>query len=407
MEIMKRNLAWIVGGLAVLAVVVAVRIDRVRARAETPILRERPVAVRTARVERGRARTTLTVSGVVEAAHGIDLAPEVTARVVERLVEPGDPVRAGQLLLRLDDAQLAARLEGRRAEAAAAVAQVEGARRTREAQQARTLRDRRLFEGGAISRETLESSEAALARARASARAAREAVRGSSEAVEAAEDRLADTELRAPWNGEVAAVSSSPGDLAVAGRPALRLVREGDYRVDCRLPQEAAMDLEPGGPATLEAGGRRLELAVSRVGGGLDPSGLAIVEIDVPRRPLGLSDGASVRVTLGLRTAEGLAVPVLALLEGAGGPVVYRLDRAAGDRVEAVPVEVRLRGSELAVVEGDLRVGDRVVTEHPSILMLLSDGASVHPVESSAPWRASGPKPGRAAPEARRNGDDA
>lgn len=401
---MKRNLAWIVCGLGLLVVVVAVRIDRVRGRAETPSLGERPVAVRTARIERGRARTTWTVSGVVEAAHGVDLAPEVTARVVERLVEPGDRVRAGQLLLRLDDAQLAAQLEGRRAEAAAAVAQVEGARHTHEAQKARTRRDRRLFEGGALSREALESSEAALARARAAARAAREAVRGASEAVEAAEERLAHTELRAPWNGEVAAVSSAPGDLAVAGRPTLRLVRDGAYRVDCRLPQEAATALEPGGPATLEAGGRRLEVVVSRVGGGLDPSGLAIVEIDVPRRPLGLSDGATVRVTLGLRSAEGLAVPVLALLEGAGGPVVYRLDRTAGDRVESVPVEVRLRGAELAVVEGDLRVGDRVVTEHPSILMLLSDGISVHPVEPSAPWRASGPEPNRIAPEGRRNG---
>lgn len=385
-----RNLLWIAAIVALLAVVVAVRVDRVRGRENAPLLEERPVAVRTARVEPGAAETALTVQGVVEAAQGIDLAPEVTSRVMERRVAPGDRVRAGQLLLRLDRSQLGADFEGRRAEAAAAVAQAEAAARTAEVEQARTRRDRRLFDGGAVSREALELSEASLARAQATARSARETVRRTSEAVVAAKDRLADTNLRAPWDGEVVTVALDPGDLAVAGKPALRLVREGGYRVDCRLPQEAALQLEPGDPATVEAGGRVLEAVVSRIGGGLDPSGLAMVELDVPTRPLGRSDGASVRVRFRLSSSAGLTVPALALLEAASGPMVYRVtgpgepDEEGTQRAEAVPVEVLLRGEERVVVEGAIREGDRVVTEHPSVLMLLSDGAAIRPVGDSA-----------------------
>jgi hypothetical protein len=58
--------------------------------------------------------------------------------------------------------------------------------------------------------------------------------------------------------------------------------------------------------------------------------------------------------------------------------------------VEAVPVEILLRGADRVGVEGDLREGDRVVTEHPSVLMLLSDGLRVHPVAPAASTEGSG-----------------
>lgn len=404
-----KKLAWIAAGIALVAVVVAVRIDRGNAQEEAPLVMEPPAAVRTAVVEWGEVRDSLDVQGVVEAAHRTNLSAEVGGRVVERPVRPGDDVVAGELLVRLEPTQLASELGARRADLSAAEAQAEAAVREREVQEAKTGRDRVLHEGGAISREAFELSEAALARARAGERSAREAVQRAAEGVVGARDRLADTEIRAPWDGVVVEVAVDPGDLAAPGTPVVRLVRDGAYRVAVRVPQEVAMELVSDAPVTVRAGGRSLEAAVSRIGGGLDPRGLAIVEIDVPNRPLGRADGASVRVTLTVARREGLTVPGLALLEGSDGATVFRIERrrapeesAAGGGEEqgsgsgdplyladAVPVEVLLRGSRRVAVEGALSAGDLVVVEHPSVLMRLSDGMPVRPVEEG-----SGPRDG-------------
>ena len=71
-------------------------------------------------VSGSQATGPLAASGTVEAIE-IRLAPEISGRVVEVLVNEGDPVTAGQTLLRLDDSLLQAQIQ--QAQAALAVAE--------------------------------------------------------------------------------------------------------------------------------------------------------------------------------------------------------------------------------------------------------------------------------------------
>jgi HlyD family secretion protein len=65
---------------------------------------------------------TLEVTGTIEALQ-VDVSPKITGRIGELLVRDGQPVEAGQLLARLDDAELAA--EASRAEAALRAAEAQ------------------------------------------------------------------------------------------------------------------------------------------------------------------------------------------------------------------------------------------------------------------------------------------
>lgn len=376
---MKRS-SWIAAGLLVLLVVMlfTVRMARVRARETTPPLSVRPVVVRVAPVSTGCVNRTMTLEGKVRAAISAELAPEVTAQVIERLAEPGDDVSAGQPLIRLDPVPFAEEVMAKEAELAAARADAEAAAGVSTFQQAATDRDRVLFEGDAISREALESSEAMLMKSKAAETAARMRVTAIERSLHTARDQLSKTDLTAPWKGGVVEVRVSPGDLAQRGQPVVRLVRDGAYRVVAQLPQEVGRSLRPGGPVRIESGHERIKTSVSRIAAGLDRSGLITVEVDFDAPPFGLSDGASVRLSVVVGSAEGIVVPRGSLLEGERGTYAFRVHDG---NVESLPVRALLRGDRGVVVEGPLAPGDRVVVEHPSILMTLSDGLSVSQLE--------------------------
>src|SRR5574337_459452 len=74
-----------------------------------------------ATVERGRIAGSVSFTGTVAPFSEEDIYPRVTGRIVEMAVYPGDPVRAGQVVARLDDVELSSRV--REAEAALATSQ--------------------------------------------------------------------------------------------------------------------------------------------------------------------------------------------------------------------------------------------------------------------------------------------
>jgi multidrug resistance efflux pump len=73
-----------------------------------------------AAVERAPVSGVVTYTGAVAAFNEEDIFPRVTGRIVEMLAYPGDAVRAGQVVARLDDVELTSRV--REAEAMAATA---------------------------------------------------------------------------------------------------------------------------------------------------------------------------------------------------------------------------------------------------------------------------------------------
>ncbi len=153
-----------------------------------------PFPVTLALVERGQIAGTVVYTGSVAAFNEEDIYPRVTGRIVEMPVYPGDAVRAGQVVARLDDVELSSRV--REAEAMLATAQ---ANRTQmeadlvaaqhgvvqmekelamveaEATYQRGViaRTERLFNAGAVSRQEYENDRAMAASTEAKQDAAR------------------------------------------------------------------------------------------------------------------------------------------------------------------------------------------------------------------------------------------
>ncbi len=190
-----------------------------------------PFPVTLGPVERGRVTGSVTYTGSVAPFTEEDVYPRVTGRIVEMPVYPGDAVRPGQVVARLDDVELGSRVREAAAAVAAAqanVAQMEAdvlaahhgvaqmdrelemveadiaaardgvtqmekelamAQAEGEYQESLRAREERLFASGAVSRQDVESARAMAAATRAKVQAAQAKVAQARSMVASAQAR--------------------------------------------------------------------------------------------------------------------------------------------------------------------------------------------------------------------------
>jgi len=332
-----------------------------------------PLAVTVFRAARGNVESTITNSkaGTVKTRRRASLSPEVGGRVAELAVRKGDSVRAGQLLLRLADTDLEARvrLEERSLEAARAS---EGEVAGRLAQAERELaRAQRLSADNLVSREMIERIASDRDLAQSATQAAHARVSQAAASLDLARAQLAKTVLRAPFDGVVAELRSelgewiTPSPTGIPMPPVLDLIdRSAAYvtapldevdvaRVRLALPVRVTLDAFPGRTfpgqvrrvapyvLDLEKQNRTFEVDVA-----LDDGP------DVQALPPGAS--ADVEVILESREAA-VRVPSHAVNEG--GKVLVVSDGVLVERA----VRIGIKGWEFTEVTSGLSVGDAVV----------------------------------------------
>lgn len=159
-----------------------------------------------------------SITGSVQPERRADLRAEVSAVVLAVLKENGDPVKRGDLLVRLDATSIRDTLTSSSASAEAAVQAYEQAER----QYQRMLK---LRETNVVSAQQLEDVEIR----RNTAQSEREAARTR---VVTARQQLERTEVRAPFDGVVSDRKVSAGDTAQVGKELLKVIDPGSLRFE-------------------------------------------------------------------------------------------------------------------------------------------------------------------------------
>ena len=239
---------------------------------------------------RGDDADAITASGTVEVTEA-DLGFQLGGRIASIEVREGDPVTAGQLLARLDAAELAARRSAAEAQVAAAsalllelrrgarpeeldqaIAAESAARRRLQEEAASTERTRALEQGGAASREQLDQSETGLAVARAQHEQAAqqlsmvrqgpraERVSAQEAVVRQAQGMLAQIDaqlenavIRAPFPGVVSVRHREPGETVGPGMPALTIQNPAERWVRIYVREDQVGRIALNQPARITA----------------------------------------------------------------------------------------------------------------------------------------------------------
>jgi len=198
--------------------------------------------------------------GVIEPAEDLDVSVDLSAEVAAVHFDEGDQVAAGQLLIELDSAEQGLRLEQAEAAVAEARAGLDEARSDHE-------RRRGLAGSGAVSREVLERSELALARAGAwleDALAARAL----------AEREVREGRIESPVDGTVERRQVEPGERVMPGQVLASIQTLGRVRVRAHVGEREVNDLAAGSAAEVRspgARGRVFDAVIESVGMRADP----------------------------------------------------------------------------------------------------------------------------------------
>lgn len=317
-----------------------------------PAPQEAPVrAVKVLTVGAQSMQASAEFAGEVRAQVESRLGFRVAGQLVQRRVNLGDTVKAGQVLAELDarDYQLAT--EAARAQQAAALSNRDLA--AADFKRFKELKDQNFISGAEFERRSsvLKSAQAQLDQAQAQ--------------LSAQGNQASYTRLVADAAGVVTGVEAEPGQVLAAGTPVLRLARDGARDAVFSVPEDKVAALKVGGKAEVRVWGSGLVLpgTVREVAASADPVTRTFV-VKVALAGAAPALGSTVTVlpqAFDRGNVPVIKLPTTALRQEGGATQVWVLEPASM-AVKTQAVQVLTADGNEVVVSGGLALGQQVVS---------------------------------------------
>jgi membrane fusion protein, multidrug efflux system len=307
-----------------------------------------PRFVEVIRVASAQIAKSVSTTGAISARVQTDLSFRVSGRIIERRVDVGDHVKAGQILARIDAEEQRADMEVAQASLQSAEAQLMQAQQAFDRQQ-------NLFSTGVTTRAALDSAQEALLSGKA-------VVQSAQAQVDTAKDALRQTDLLADSDGIIVARNAEVGQVAQTAQTVFTLAHDGPRDAIVKADESVLLggELEQDVEVRMLAGGEPIAAAVREVSPTIDTSTGTI------RVKLGLTDapdirlGSTVIVTARFKPEPTIELPWSAMASDKGKSAVWIVDPKT-NAVSVRPVEVATYASGHFDVVSGVSDGDIVV----------------------------------------------
>jgi multidrug efflux pump subunit AcrA (membrane-fusion protein) len=364
---------------------------------------ETVVTVQAERPERGPVTEHITADAVLAPLAQAAIAPKISAPVRKFYVQRGARVKEGELLVTLENSDLAAAAldnKGSYMAAEAAYATATKAQVPEDTQKAELdvaqaqanldlnlsiVKSRKqLFAEGAIPGRDLDTANAALVQAQAaydSATKHLESVRSVSReaALKAAEGQLTSaegkykgaqaqqsySEIRSPIDGVVTDRPLFAGETAAAGAPLVTVMDTSSLLAKTHIAQSVAQRMKVGDEASIQAPGVAdpVEATVELISPALDPGSTTVeVWLKIGNKAGSLKVGTPVKVSIAGKTvAQAWKVPASAILTSQDGSKFVMVVGSDGAAHRKPVIAGIIDGEDVQVTSG-LAPGDLVIT---------------------------------------------
>jgi RND family efflux transporter MFP subunit len=313
--------------------------------------------VRTLTVNAGAALTGNTYAGEVRPRYESDLGFRVAGKILRREVNVGETVKKGQMLARLDPADMALNEASQRAQLNSLDAQLNVARLDYE-------RNKKLFEEGVIGASGLDHFRAAFDAAQAQVEAGRAQVRAMS-------NQTGYTELRADHDGIITAAMGEPGQVVAAGQTVIRLAHSGEVEISTSVPEDQVGRMRVGMPAQVAlwaSPGTPAQGSIRELASSADPATRTYaVRVAVAEPPAAMKLGMTAAVSFPLEGPKLVHIPMAALIEQKDQKGVWVYEAPSQTLAFRPLVIAGVIGNDILVGAG-LKDGDVVVTAGAPLL---------------------------------------
>jgi len=344
--------------------------------ADAPVAAVLPVVVDVITVQPQAVTLTLPVMGIVSSDISTTLSTKISGRILKLYKQEGDQVKKGDLLIQIDDRELRAKKESLRLKRKSLgydITAKQGNLKALQTALENTIdshaRTKELLDVKGASIEQFNQEQTKIAQLTAQLQSVKSGIEmlrsGVNELLQGEDEintQLSYTRIVSPINGTLSARLAMAGDLALPGKPLLKIAATEGLYLDIKLPSNLQS-------SAIQFQGKKFVLTPKNQAGsgGLREYRAAL--------PLGntLVEGEFLNVALVLYSGNGVLLPndVLLTIQGITNVLVYQDGKAS-----KTPVTVFRRGSEGVMVKEDLR-GRRLLLAKPDILLRATSGAPV------------------------------
>jgi RND family efflux transporter MFP subunit len=308
-----------------------------------------PPLVVTAAVTTDASGSEARAIGTLAADQAVTIYPQVTGIVSTVNFKAGAAVKAGDVLLTIDDAD----------------------------QQVAVDKAQIVLENAAAARERIERLVKSSNATTVQLSDARVAEKQAQIDLRSAQLELAKRKITAPFDGTVGLTDVAVGDLINSQKAITTLDDLATLKVSFDVPGRVSGLVKAGEPIAATSDvvpGRTISGTIVAVDSRIDPNARTLkVEAEIPNADGALKPGAAIAINLAFPGEPEPAVPSLAVQWDRQGPFVWKLD---GEVVRRTPVQILARRSGVVTVAADLDEGDQVVVEG---VLRLREGLKVQP----------------------------
>lgn len=285
--------------------------------------------------------------GTLRAREQVDIVSEIQRKMVAVYLKEGSWVKSGQVLFKLDDADITARIRKLEVDLQLAKANEE--------------REAVLLSRGGISQERFDE------------------VSNRRKVLEADIDvlkvDLSKTDIRAPFSGRIGIRNVSVGALITPGQILANLQDVQHMLLDFSVPERYAPNVTAGSAVNFRADYLTAERSstVEAVEPSVDQrTRTLLVRATVDNKEGILVPGTSAKVFVTIRDLEeSIYIPTSALIPSISGYSVYK---ATGGKVQTIPVKTGNRNAEMVQILEGVKTGDTIAVTN---LLRLRNGAPV------------------------------
>lgn len=300
------------------------------------------------------------VVGTVETSNDIMISAEVSGRVTSYSFKEGDAIRKGQTIVKIDDSKL-------KQEKARLDAMTSQAKENYE-------RLKKVYEEDGIGSEIDYLN-------------AKYAFEQSNSALESIKVDLANTSIKAPFNGRIESKSVEVGEIVNPGMPVVRIIGSDGYFISAGVPARYADVVSAGDDVEVwfdTQGSDTLNSSISFAGSSINPQNRTFrIEVDLPKKENQYKVDLIANLKLKTNQQEGVVVISEEFVYSKeNGYVVYVLSKdekgnnVANERV----VSLGLSYKTGVIIKSGLEIGDQLITLGSAFL---DEGMRVTPKGSS------------------------